>query len=308
MAAITERDERLLRLLGKYGLLTTSQLSERIFPGVQGSTVLRRLRALESTKLLYRVKALESGELVWLLSNRGEEKAGVESAMIRLNRNSAEHDVQMTRVRMTLESLGLGQNFLSEWTIRRRTFRRNRDPNSPPLVPDGIFTAEIWNKEVLTIALELELHAKSISRYDKIFGRYQTQDRLDLVWYFVKTKGFGQALFAKWQALQRGNYTQKKSLCFTVLGEFDADPRQARIHFMSGRSNSIEEFFAIPAPAQSPAQAVGRESDQTSAAAETESAKQNENLPPMPQTQEERPSPLTPPPQRGVGEGSVLTG
>ena len=46
MSLITLRDRALFQELGKYGLLTTSQVARRVFPGVQISTVLRRLRAL----------------------------------------------------------------------------------------------------------------------------------------------------------------------------------------------------------------------------------------------------------------------
>ena len=140
MAIVTIRDEELFHALGKYGLLTTSQIEKRIFPGVQISTVLRRLRALEETKWIYRIRALESGELVWILSRQGEAEIGIETSMIRPNRNGIAHDVRITELRMCLESLGLAQNFVPEWVIRRTTYRHDRRrADASAIVPDGIF-------------------------------------------------------------------------------------------------------------------------------------------------------------------------
>jgi hypothetical protein len=123
MSRITDRDRTLFQALGDYGLLTTTQLSLKVFPGIQNSTVLRRLRSLEKEKWIYRVKALESGELVWILSRRGENLIELEVPMIKPNRNGVAHDVLLTDFRMALEAIGLGQNFIPEWSVRRATFR-----------------------------------------------------------------------------------------------------------------------------------------------------------------------------------------
>lgn len=262
MSLITPRDLSLFRELGKYGLLTTSQLAGHVFPGVQSSTVLRRLRALEKAKWIYRVKALESGELVWILSRDGENKIGLEIPMIKPNRNGVAHDVLLTEFRMALESVGLGQNFIPEWVVRRQTYnpgRRRSDDGT--LVPDGIFVANLWNKNLSTVAIELEIHAKNISRYEKIFSKYMGQSKLDLVWYFVKTKSFGESLFAKWKEVQKRRYNRDENLIFTIISDFEKNPRQAQIYFMSGGSNRVKEFFILPRASDlgnMPAQPVGR--------------------------------------------------
>lgn len=250
MSVLTKRDLSLFRWLAKYGLLATTQISTHLFPGVQNSTVLRRLRALEEEKWIYRIKALESGELVWLLGAKGESKAGVENSMIRPNRNSLAHDVQLTDLRIRLGEIGIGQNFIPEWVLKRKTFdpnRRRSGENS--IVPDGLFSAVLWNKSVKTVALELEINPKSIQRYDKIFAKYMGQRNLDLIWYFVKTKTYGDALFRKWRQVQRKRFNKDENIYFTVLSDFEANPWKAKIYYLSGGSSPIDAFYeAQPVP------------------------------------------------------------
>ena len=48
------------------------------------------------------------------------------------------------------------------------------------IVPDGLFSATLWNKNRVTIALELELHAKTTQRYKKIFIKYMDKKNLSM--------------------------------------------------------------------------------------------------------------------------------
>jgi hypothetical protein len=233
---------------------------------------------LEEAKWIYRINALESGELVWLLSRKGEEEAGLDTSMVKPNRNGVEHDVLLTRLRHRLEAVGLGQNFVPEWVIRRQTYRPSGRPSSDPkLIPDGIFSAMTWKKEVRTFAVELELSAKNASRYEKIFKAYQTQGHLDFVWYFVKSESFGDALFPKWESAQKLLYRGSRcSLLFTVLSDFEKNGRKALVHFEPDNSHPIERVFKLPElpkPAQAPAQSVGTPSEVTQDAPRIETAK-----------------------------------
>ncbi len=261
--ALTKRDLTMFQCLAEFGVLSTSQLTQRIFPGVQGSTVLRRLRRLECEGWIYRVdRALPSGESVWLLAKRGEDLIEVETPMVRPNRNGLAHDVQLAALRMHLKSIGLGENFVPDWSIKRQTLdplsRRQKDG---PLVPDGIFSAVLWNKSVATVALELELNAKTTHRYEKIFTKYQEKNNLDLVWYFVKKEGMASALIAKWNRIRGKSYRGRQSSTFlivTVLPEFERDPREARIHFTDGETRRVAEHFKVSRRPNTPAQGVGR--------------------------------------------------
>jgi hypothetical protein len=216
--AITERDRALFLALGKYGLLTTTQVSGRIFTGIQLSTVLRRLRALEVAKLIYRVRGLDTGEMVWILSRAGEAETKVRHPMIKPNKNGLGHDVLLTELRMSLEAAGLGQNFVPEWAVRRLTYDHRRSQRGDQVVPDGIFSAMNWKKEVITVAVELEVNGKNTKRYEKIFSRYMGQSNLNLVWYFVKTESFGRALHDKWSEVAKFKYRTYSTL---VSGGFE---------------------------------------------------------------------------------------
>ena len=259
MSVITPRDRKLFHRLGKYGLLTTSQLSLQVFPGVDHSTVLRRLRALEKGKWIYRIQALETGERVWLLSRQGENEIGLGIPMIKPNRNGVAHDVLLTDFRISFDAIGLGQNFVPEWTIRRQTYDRGGSSrNDERVVPDGIFSAAIWNNNLVTVSVELEINGKNLSRYEKIFTKYMNQSHLDLVWYFVKSRSFGELLQARWKYIQSRKYAKNNMLVFTVIDDFKRDPRKAPIYFPSGNPTSVEQYFKLSETAQAPAQPVGR--------------------------------------------------
>jgi hypothetical protein len=300
MILITQRDHALFEALGKYGLLTTSQLSQKLFAGVQNSTVLRRLRALEETKWIYRIKALESGELVWILTRKGENQVGVRTPMIKPNRNGVAHDVLLTELRMHLEAIGLGQNFVPEWTIRRLTYNRERRERGESIVPDGIFSAVDGQKNLITVAVELEVNGKSTARYEKVFARYMDQRRLELVWYFVKTKSFGEALQAKWREVSKRRYRVDSGFVFTVLDDLKANQRKANIHLLNGNTKSIEQAFTLPEPAQAAAQAVGTQNLVKALERNIQSENKNKDLPHEPRSPKKEPSTADPSPPTSV--------
>ena len=274
---MTKRDLKLFLNLATYGLLSTSQIAVKLFPGVQSSTVLRRIRRLESGGWIYRIRSLDTGELVWLLTRKGEYVLKDEVnlvPMIRPNRSSVDHDVKLAALRLRLEAIGLGENFVTEWSLKRQTFRHDRSNKENPVIPDGIFSATVWNGKSATVALELELHAKTTQRYAKIFSKYRERDGLSIVWYFVKTEAFAQSLISKWnESSTRTSYTAKHpaQLIVTVLPEFESESKRARVFFENGKNSSIEDIFKLPldikfkTKAQNPqnnaAQAVGMETD-----------------------------------------------
>lgn len=300
MISITERDRALFEALGKYGILTTRQLSQKLFSGVQHSTVLRRLRALEEAKWIYRIKALDSGELVWILTRRGEAHVGVRTPMIKPNRNGVAHDVLLTELRMHLEAIGLGQNFVPEWTIRRLTYNRKRSQRGEMIVPDGIFSAVDGQKNLITVAVELEVNRKTSSRYEKVFSRYMDQRRLELVWYFVKTRSFGEALQAKWREISKRRYRVDTGFVFTVLDDLKANQRKANIYLLNGNTMSIEQFFTLPEPAQAAAHMVGTQNLAKAFRQNTQSENKNKDLPHEPRSPKKEPSTADPSPSTSV--------
>ena len=61
----TNRDMLLLEILESYGVLSTQQIRELVFKGINTRTVLRRLRLLKQRGFIYSVNALPNGALAW---------------------------------------------------------------------------------------------------------------------------------------------------------------------------------------------------------------------------------------------------
>ena len=63
----TERDLLLLEQLESYGVLSTQQIRELIFQGINTRTVLRRLRLLKQRGFIFSSEGLPNGGLAWEL-------------------------------------------------------------------------------------------------------------------------------------------------------------------------------------------------------------------------------------------------
>ncbi len=154
---VTARDERLLRQLGDFGVLSTAQIRELFFVGVRKTTMLRRMRLLEERDLIRRLRGLPDGSHGWCLSLRCATALGFVGIGRRLNRHTLEHDVTLSQVRLALESVGLGTQWTPEHVLRNEAWRA-RKPHmpEPESIPDGVFTIEVAGK-FLAVAVELEM-------------------------------------------------------------------------------------------------------------------------------------------------------
>lgn len=86
------------------------------------------------------------------------------------------HDKNLVWLRIYLEKLGLGFNWISERSIRRKLFlelsadeRKERNPLADELIPDAIFE----NKNGEKIFLELEHTIKDSDHYEEKLSRYE---------------------------------------------------------------------------------------------------------------------------------------
>ncbi len=73
---LTSRDLELFLNLQSYGMLTTKQIESLVFRGTAVTTILRRLRALESDGNIKRASRIDGGEIIWMLTNLGGAKIG----------------------------------------------------------------------------------------------------------------------------------------------------------------------------------------------------------------------------------------
>ncbi len=116
---VTPRDLMCLQAIDRYGIMTTKQLHQTIFPQTDVRTVLRRLRKLESKKLISRNQGLPNANLVWSLAQRGLNLVGSRAGFT-VNRNSLEHDILVSIVRLELDRLKFGVSWQSSHALRQK--------------------------------------------------------------------------------------------------------------------------------------------------------------------------------------------
>ena len=128
----TERDMFLLEQLESYGVLSTQQIRELIFKGINTRTVLRRLRLLKQRGFIFSSEGLSNGGLAWVLSKKSASlfKHDIENKII--NKNTLQHDVAVSSIRIHLERLKIAESWTSEHILKREVIksiyerRRNR--------------------------------------------------------------------------------------------------------------------------------------------------------------------------------------
>lgn len=170
---LTKRDLRLLEVLLNYGMLTTRQLNTHVFRGIARTTMLRRLRILESQNLLARLHRLDSQEHLWILKQKGADELSAALPKRHWSKNLIPHDLKLLSLRIELESSGIAYDWTPEHTIRSEIMRENgyrRIENL--LIPDGLMSTSI-NGIKESIAVELELTQKNKTKLRKTLWNYQ---------------------------------------------------------------------------------------------------------------------------------------
>jgi hypothetical protein len=254
---LQERDLKLIRLLIRFGVLSTRQIRELVFHEIAHTTVMRRLRLLEGGHYVRRGVTLADGSNTWSVGRRGIEAAGFGHLYHFTNRNGIEHDVRLTDVRIALERLGIAKDFTPEFEMRASRMRNFGRDRQPTLIPDGIIIESIAG-ESCPIALELELTRKSHRRYQKILDEYAGK-HLHRIWYVVNHWSTANAIMSV--ARSRICQTLADKLWFSKVDELLANGRTARIYSCNANkmfmlSEIAFDVFKKASPAQSPAQGV----------------------------------------------------
>ena len=119
----TERDLLLLEQLESYGVLSTGQIRELIFKGINTRTVLRRLRILKQRGFIFSSEGLPNGGLAWVLSKKSSSlfKHDIETKII--NKNTLQHDVAISSLRIQLERLKIAESWTSEHILKKEVMR-----------------------------------------------------------------------------------------------------------------------------------------------------------------------------------------
>ena len=201
----TKRDLLLLETLESYGVLSTKQIRELVFKDINTRTVLRRLRLLKQRGFIYSSEGLPSGALAWTLSKRSSRLFKHDLETKTINKNSLQHDVAISSIRIQLERLKIAESWTSEHILKKEVIKSHYEEkrsslsymDEPPLIPDSLFITR-HEGEMKAVALELELTLKSRERYKKIFSQYKEKEKIWFVWYVVLTHSTGEALSKLW--------------------------------------------------------------------------------------------------------------
>lgn len=256
---VTMRDKKLFEKIYTHAVMTTRQVAENCFIDVSLSTVLRRLRKLEHAGFIKRVPGLSTYEMCWVLTEKAATLISDKPPKWRQSRFLLEHDTKLTALRMSLEKSGLARSWIAEHEIRSKVAAQyGRDGSKNKLVPDGIIGVKIDDVNE-SIALELELTAKSKSRYEHNFYQYQHKRSLFGVWYLTPTLQLAKHIECVWQKEVRKDCAPL--FYWSLADEVILNPLSAMI-FSGSRSWSLPELFQAKTTfqgAHTPAQRVSRD-------------------------------------------------
>lgn len=202
---LTDRDKILLQALHDYEMMSTSQLLRKCFPGILKTTALRRLRIVENAKLIRRVSGHSSGEFIWMLTPFGAHTIHQEHALVTINKNTLDHDVMLTEIRLSLEESQIARGWKTEQQLRRANgnLARNQKgwsakPQDGDRVPDGLFALKPKEGKQRVVAFELELSLKNSKRYQRLFAHYICRKQIWGIWYAVPHPRYGARILKEW--------------------------------------------------------------------------------------------------------------
>jgi hypothetical protein len=196
---LTERDRKLLKLLGEYGCVSADRIKAQFWPGSANSRAhYRRLAILKQENWVETVYGDGATPLGYRLTRKGRKMVGIGTdvtdlaAQRRGYKTQYEHDQLLIDVRRIFEGSPLVRGFRTEAEIKRAIFRNQTkigDWRNAPTVPDAIFTFDVPGHP-LRIVVELELTAKSRNRYTKILSNHLLAQDWDVVFYLVRGDEF----------------------------------------------------------------------------------------------------------------------
>jgi hypothetical protein len=256
---LQERDNKLLRSIAKYAVLSTHQIAHLTFVGVAHTTMMRRLRLLEKEKFISRGVPLDTGTNTWILGYKGREFMNAKPSAVFMNRNTIQHDVLVTEVRLTFETVGLASNWTPEWQMKSEAMGIDRRPGRERVIPDGLMLEPIKGQTKI-IAVELERTRKAEKKYDRILSQYMHGTNINFIWYVAKELSIVNAII---RTANKHNFPTSR-LWFSLEDQLFAQKDQTpvwRAH--EGKWSKLNSLgFDQLKPAQSPTQAVSRQDEE----------------------------------------------
>lgn len=203
--------------------------------------MMKRLRMLENENFVLRAKGLPDSMSAWYLSNKGAKEINAAEPSRYTNQNIIVHEVNLSAVRLILESMGLGEDFTSESDLRRQyKWNRNDPKNAERLIPDGIFVSP-KNGKSYVVALELEIQPKNHARLKKVFAEYANKTSIHRVFYVAGTASIGNLVLKEWRKCRR--YERSPNLFVCLLEELKRDKEKVRIYDSMGIETPLNLIF-----------------------------------------------------------------
>jgi len=258
--SLTSRDHVLLSKLSSFGVLSTRQLEKLVFQSVRSTTVLRRLRKLKRSGFINRVTGLPCGELSWIVTQKGATRVCASEAIVSVSKNTLEHAIAISDVRMILEKCKAAHGWIPEHELKRQWgVERKWRKHEFTVVPDGMF-GTLVSGQTRVLSLEVELHAKSKRLYRRLFEKYPDHVPIWKVWYVVPDDKIGKFILGLWKEMApRG---KEDWIVWSRLSDLKDDLLNARVYSNLGSlpiskwitlQNPIAEANARTNTAQTPA-------------------------------------------------------
>jgi hypothetical protein len=228
---LTKRDLELFKKLSLYGMLSTGQIEKLLFDGVAVTTILRRLRLLETNRYLQRVATLPTHELLWSVTEKGAIEGEVEIPKRHWSKNLLDHDYKLLSLRLAFEGNGIARSWTPEHQIRSLVFKKHGFRGMKDrVIPDALMSAKIHGR-MESVAVELELTLKNETKLKKVLRHYREADDLYAVWYIVGKRSMLNQIHKVWSHysfLSRG-----AKIFYSTLDEVMANPAQVGAHHLS---------------------------------------------------------------------------
>jgi hypothetical protein len=297
MAKLQPRDIHFLQTLSRFGILSSNQIAQYFFNGTALTTTLRRLRVLEKSRIILNPGHLQSGEKVWTLSKEGARQIEASEPFRYSNQNTFMHDVCLSEVRFTLESLGLGDDWTSEAEMKRNI---NPYYSNSSVIPDGLFIVEIGG-EPQVVSLELELSAKSHKRYRSLFIDYTYKSAISHVWYVAKDESIITPILKQWrEVMNNERLNEGQKIIFSHFDDLISEKHNAKILDENLNSKSLHSVFSLTRPCQG----LSRQNDCDQSTGKILEFKPNQQVTAAPEIEKKVPYVLDPSPptlERGRG-------
>lgn len=255
---LTERDQKLIRTLFEYGVLTSRQIGSWFFNGIQKTTVLRRLRLLQKGKYIRKRGTLNDGTAVFMTGENGIQVTGEKLPFTTYPNFLLEHEIQIGNLRWFLEGAGAVKSWMTERALRSEiAIRHSHRDRSKFIVPDALILFRHFQRSDAKVALEMELHLKSNSRYREKFRRMDESPVF--TWYVTKTISMAIKLLNL--VNQYAPSYAKDGVGVSILEEIEAHKLDAKLYRINDAKKLYEVMHLKEPPAQAGAQTLSRENE-----------------------------------------------